>query len=41
MSGNIYIYIAVMAGVTYLIRLSPLTVIKKEITTRFIQSFLY
>ena len=41
MSGNIYIYIAVMALVTYLIRLAPLTLIRKEITNRFIKSFLY
>lgn len=41
MSGNIYIYIAVMAGVTYLIRLIPLTLIKKEIKNQFIKSFLY
>lgn len=41
MSGNIYIYIAVMAGVTYLIRAIPLTLIRKEITNKFIKSFLY
>ncbi len=41
MSGNIYIYIAVMAGVTFLIRALPLTLIRKEITNKFIKSFLY
>ncbi len=41
MSGNIYIYIAVMAIVTYLIRMAPLTLIRKEITSPFIKSFLY
>lgn len=41
MSHNIYIYIFVMAGVTYLIRLLPLTFIRKEIKNTFIQSFLY
>ena len=41
MGGNIYIYIAVMALVTYLIRMIPLTLIKKEITNTFIRSFLY
>ena len=41
MSGNIYLYIAVMAGVTYLIRVLPLTLIRKQIDNRFVQSFLY
>lgn len=34
-------YIAVMAIVTYLIRMIPLTVFQKKITNRFIRSFLY
>lgn len=37
----IYVYIAVMAGVTYLIRAVPLTVFRKKIENRFVQSFLY
>ena len=41
MSHNIYIYIFVMAGVTYLIRLLPLTFIRKEIKNTFIRAFLY
>lgn len=41
MNHNIYIYILVMAGVTYLIRLLPLTLIRKEIQSPFIKSFLY
>lgn len=41
MSGNIYLYILVMAGVTYLIRLLPLTLIGKEIKNVYIKSFLY
>lgn len=41
MSHNVYIYIAVMAIVTYLIRMLPLTLIKKEITNKFIKSFLF
>ena len=41
MSNNIYIYIFVMAGVTYLIRLLPLTFIRREIKNTFIRSFLY
>lgn len=41
MNGNIYIYILVMALVTYLIRLLPLTIIRSEIKNTFIRSFLY
>lgn len=41
MTCNIYIYIAIMAGVTYAIRVLPLTLIRKPIKNRFIQSFLY
>lgn len=37
----IYLYIAVMAAVTYLIRLLPLTVFRKKIENRYIRSFLY
>lgn len=38
---NNYIYIAVMALVSYAIRILPLTLIRKPIKNRFIQSFLY
>ena len=41
MNHNIYIYIFVMAAVTYLIRMLPLVLFKKEITSPFIKSFLY
>ena len=41
MSGNIYIYILVMASVTYLIRMLPLALIRKEIKNKYIKSFLY
>ena len=41
MTGNAYIYIAIMAGVSYLIRVLPLTLIRREITNRFVRSFLY
>ena len=41
MNRNIYVYIAVMAAVTYLIRLLPLTLIRKEIKNTFLRSFLY
>ena len=36
-----YIYILIMWGVTYLIRVLPLTLIKRPIKSRFIRSFLY
>lgn len=41
MSQNMYIYIFIMAGVSYAIRVLPLTLIRKRIKNRFIQSFLY
>lgn len=41
MEHNIYIYIFIMAGVTYLIRMLPLTLIRKEIKNTTIRSFLY
>ena len=41
MSHNVYIYILVMAGVTYLVRMLPLALIQKEITSPFIKSFLF
>ena len=41
MKHNIYIYMAVMAAVTYLIRVLPLTLIRKKITNRTLRSFLY
>lgn len=39
--NKIYIYILVMAAVTYLIRVLPLTLIKKDIKNKTIRSFLY
>lgn len=41
MTHNIYLYILTMAGVTYLIRMLPLVLAKKEITNTYIKSFLY
>ena len=41
MTHNNYIYILVMALVSYAIRVLPLTLIRKPIKNRFIQSFLY
>lgn len=41
MNHKIYIYILVMACVTYLIRVLPLTLIRREIKNKTIRSFLY
>lgn len=41
MQHNIWIYILIMAGVSYLIRVLPLTLITKKIENKFIRSFLY
>ena len=38
---SIAIYILVMAGVTYLIRMIPFTVFRRKIKSKFIKSFLY
>lgn len=38
---NVYIYILVMAAVTYLIRMIPLVLVKGKINNRFIRSFLH
>ena len=38
---NAYVYIAVMAGVSFLIRVLPLTLIREKIKNRFVNSFLY
>lgn len=38
---NIYVSILVMAVVTYLIRMLPLTLIRGKIENRFVKSFLY
>lgn len=43
MSGakTLFLYMAVMAGVTYLVRMLPLVVFRKKIKNKFIKSFLY
>ena len=38
---SVYTYIFVMAGTTYLIRLIPMLIAKKEITNPFVKSFLF
>lgn len=41
MTHNIYLYILTAAAVSFLIRVLPLTLIRKKIKNRFIRSFLY
>lgn len=41
MQRNVYVYIFIMFAVTYTIRVLPLTLIRKPITSRFLRSFLY
>lgn len=41
MKHNMYIYILLMAVTSYAIRVLPLTLIKKQITNKFLKSFLY
>ena len=41
MKYPVYLYIAVMAIVTYLIRMLPMTVFRKKIKSRFLNSFLH
>ena len=41
MKLNVYTYIFLMALVTYLVRMLPLVLLRKEITNTFFKSFLY
>lgn len=41
MQNNFFVYLLVMAGVTYLVRMLPLVLVKKQIKNRFILSFLH
>ena len=41
MKPNLYLYILIMAGVSFLIRVLPMLLLKKPIKNRFIRSFLY
>ena len=38
---RLIIYVAVMAGVTYLIRMLPILLFRRKITSRFVKSVLY
>lgn len=40
-SKNFFIYLLVMAGVTYLVRMVPLVLVKKKIKNKFFLSFLH
>ena len=40
-TAKILMYILVMAGVTYLIRMLPLVLFRKKIESQFVKSFLY
>lgn len=41
MKADIYLYLLTMAGCTYLVRVIPLTLLRREIKNRFVHSFLY
>ena len=41
MTHNVYIYLLVMAAVCYIIRVLPLTLLRKPVHSRFVRSFLY
>ena len=41
MTHNIYIYIAIMAGVSFLIRTLPLTLIRSRLQTAFCARFCF
>lgn len=41
MNNNFWLYLLVTAGITYLIRMLPVVLIKKRIKNRFLLSFLY
>lgn len=43
MSDTLYLFasVAVMAGVTYLVRMLPITVFRKKIQNKFVLDFLY
>ncbi len=41
MTENFFLYLLTTAGVTYLIRMLPLVLVKKKIKNRFLLSFLY
>ena len=40
-NSNFFIYLLVMAGVTYLVRAIPMALIKEKIKNKFVLSFLH
>ena len=40
MKHNVYVYILVMAAVTFAVRVLPMTLIRKKITNHFLRPFL-
>ena len=40
-SPHFFLYLAVMAGVCYLVRMLPMVLIRRKIKNRFLRSFLY
>lgn len=40
-NSNFFIYLLISAGVTYLIRMIPLVLVKRKIHNKFLLSFLY
>lgn len=40
-NGKFFVYLAVMAGVTYLVRMLPMVLIKEKIKNKFVLSFLH
>ena len=41
MTHNIYLYIFIMAAVTFAVRVLPMTLIRRQIKSRFLRWFLY
>ena len=41
MTHNIYLYIFIMSAVTFAVRVLPMTLIRRQIKSRFLRSFLY
>ncbi len=39
--NNFWIYLAIMAGVTYLVRMIPMVLVKKQIKNKYLLSFLH
>ncbi len=40
-SGNLYIYILIMAGISYILRTLPMVIMRKPLKNKFLKSFLF